>query len=310
MATKSSPSMIRRYTGADGRKRLIDSLCTQPSVAGNRTIAQKYANAGQLIDVRSGRSIITQGDSDNDFFLIISGQVGIVINGRQIAIRTAGHHVGEMALLDSTVRRSTTVTTLARSVFLKVSESEVARIAKQYPDLWRRIAIEVSARLRERSQFISQPHADPVVFVGSSSEASREAAWVSDSLNPRPVVCRPWTQGVSQLSKTAIEDLTRMASDSDFSVLILTPDDMTASRGKKKTSPRDNVVFELGLFMGSLGRDRTFIVTPRGVDMKLPTDLLGITHVPFTTGTKKTLGKRLSPVTRAIWRRMQDLGVK
>jgi predicted nucleotide-binding protein len=46
----------------------------------------------------------------------------------------------------------------------------------------------------------------------------------------------------------------------DFAILVLTPDDLTQSRGKQQPSPRDNVVFELGLFIGALGRDRVFMV--------------------------------------------------
>ncbi len=310
MTTKSSPSMIRRYTGSAGKNRLVDSLCTQPPIAGNRLIARKFADVGEILDATKGKNIITQGDSDNHLFFVISGRVAITVNGRQIAVRAAGQHVGEMALLDSTARRSATATPLERSVLLKTSEEDVVKIAKQHPDVWRRFGIELAARLRERSRFIPQPHAEPVVFVGSSGEASKEAGWISHSLNRRPLVCRLWTQGVFQLSKTAIEDLTQMASESDFAVLLLTPDDMTASRGKKKASPRDNVVFELGLFMGALGRERTFLVTPRAVDIKLPTDLLGMTHVQFGTGSQKTLGKRLSPVSQAIWRRIQALGAK
>lgn len=303
--------MIHRYNGKAGMARLIDCLCTQPCIAGNRFIAQKIAAAGTLLDEQPNRNIITQGASDNDFFLVISGQVSVIINGRQIATRSEGQHIGEMALLDSTARRSATVTTLERSILLKIPESEVARIAKQHPEVWRRIAVELAARLRQRSQSIPQPHADPVVFVGSSSEAAIEAAWISESLNRRrPLVSRLWTQGVFQLSKTAIEDLTRMAIESDFAVLLLTPDDMIASRGRRKASPRDNVVFELGLFMGSLGRERTFLVTPRGIDLKLPTDLLGLTLVQFKTGAQRTLRRRMSPITRTIWKRIQELGAK
>jgi predicted nucleotide-binding protein len=263
-----------------------------------------------LLDIKGGKTLIQQNNTDNDIYFIVSGEVAITINGREIATRGAGLHIGEMALLDPTARRSASVITRERTVVLQVTEPKITTIATQYPQFWRRLAVELAARLRERSKFINQPHATPIIFVGSSSEALKEATWVSNSLNRRPVVSQLWTQGIFQLSKTTIEELMRMASESDFAALLLTPDDMTASRGKRKSSPRDNAVFELGLFMGALGRERTFIVTPKGVDMKLPTDLLGMTHLQYESGSKKTVGKRLASVSRALWNRIQQLGAR
>lgn len=308
MAAKSPQSMVARYAGKSGRQRLVDALCIQPVVAGNQTIAQKLAAVGTLAEVKSGKTIIQQGDSDNDMYFILSGQVAVLINGREIALRAAGQHVGEMALLDPTARRSGTVVARDATVLLKIAERDMTSIGAQHPELWRRVAVALGARLRERSKYIPEPHAEPVVFVGSSSESLTEAQWLSQSLNRRAVTSRLWTQGVFQLSSTTIEDLMRMATESDFAVLLFTPDDLTTSRGKTNASPRDNAVFELGLFMGALGRARTFLVVPRGVQIKLPTDLLGMTHLPFRKGGKSSIGKRLRPVAQSICRRVVDLG--
>jgi predicted nucleotide-binding protein len=51
------------------------------------------------------------------------------------------------------------------------------------------------------------------------------------------------------------------SKETDFAAFVVTADDVTASRGRRKASPRDNVVFEIGLFMGAIGRERTFVVT-------------------------------------------------
>jgi hypothetical protein len=69
--------------------------------------------------------------------------------------------------------------------------------------------------------------------------------------------------------------------------MVATGDDKSRSRGKWEMSPRDNVVFELGLFMGRLGRDRTFYVFEKGI--KLPSDLLGVTlpQFPKRNGAEK-----------------------
>ena len=64
-----------------------------------------------------------------------------------------------------------------------------------------------------------------------------------------------WTAGI-RLSETFIEGLEREIDESDFAVLIFSGDDELVSRRWRRKAPRDNVVFESGLFMGALGRDR------------------------------------------------------
>lgn len=310
MSVKRSPSIIPRFTGKTGRRNLLAAVCAQQSVAGDVSLARRLISAGSLREHSVGRTIIRQGGSDNDVNLILCGSVSIVINKREIAVRSSGSHVGEMALLDPTARRSASVVTREKTVVLTMSEPSVTRIARDYPDYWRRLAVELGTRLRERTKFIREPNSVPNVFIGSSGEALAEANHISRALRRHDVTCRLWTQGVFQLSRTAIEDLIHVSSGCDFAVLFLTPDDMTLSRGRKRASPRDNVVFELGLFMGAIGRDRTYVVVPRGSDLRLPTDILGVTHAPYDRGHTRSLGRRLRPVSSALWRRINDLGPK
>lgn len=310
MPAKNSPSIIPRLSGAAGRANLLTAICAQQSVAGNKALARRLIAAGALHEYRPGKTIVTQGNADNDIYMIVSGSVSVIINSREIAVRSGGSHVGEMALLDPTARRSATLVARERTVALKLPETAVTRIAAAYPDLWRRLAVEIASRLRERTKFIREPNVVPTVFIGSSSEALAEATHLSRSLSRHELTCRLWAQGVFQLSQTTIESLVRISKDCDFAVLFLTPDDMTSSRGKRKSSPRDNIVFELGLFMGAIGRERTLIAIPRGADLKLPIDLLGVTHLPYTHSGPASLGQRLRPVTQLLWQRIKELGSK
>src|SRR5262249_51365682 len=61
------------------------------------------------------------------------------------------------------------------------------------------------------------------------------------------------------------------------------PTDASAAQPAGQDSPRDNVVFEAGLFGGVLGMRRTFILHAHG--SKLPSDLLGLTSVRYGDGT-------------------------
>ena len=114
----------------------------------------------------------------------------------------------------------------------------------------------------------------PRVFIGSSTEALDVARAVELHLHD---YCDTtlWKSGVFKLSHSTIEDLEATVLNHEFAVLVLTPDDIVTSRSKKTAAPRDNVVFELGLFVGSLGRERTFVVCdPKAA--KIPSDWFGM----------------------------------
>ena len=120
----------------------------------------------------------------------------------------------------------------------------------------------------------------PSVFVGSSSEGLRIAGYVQYCLAD---VARPklWNQGVFGLGSGFLETLVSEVKKHDFAILVMSPDDRTVSRDVETSSPRDNVVFELGLFMGYLGRDRTFVLYDDSAGMKLLSDLSGISNAAY-----------------------------
>ena len=116
----------------------------------------------------------------------------------------------------------------------------------------------------------------PRVLISSSVEGLPLAQALQEQLE---FDCRPrvWTENVFRLSRTAIESLLERLDESDFAIIVVTPDDAERIRGKEYQSARDNVVLEFALAVGRLGRDRAFLVAPRDVpDLRLPTDLMGI----------------------------------
>lgn len=308
MITKTNPSIIDRFKGTAGKARLIECIARQPIVAGNLYIAEEIVKTGKLIEVTKGQIIIEQGNGDDDLYFLISGSVSIVVNKREVAVRDANTQLGEMAVVDTTAVRSATILAREHCTLLKVPELSISTIACKFPELWRHIAVAVCARLRERNQFHPPPNDEPVIFIGSSSEALDAATAINTALSGKPCITKLWTEGVFQASKTTIEDLWTATRDADFAVIVLSPDDVCISRGKKKYVPRDNAIFELGLFMGALGRNRAFIVTPDSNDLKIPTDLLGVTCMRYKENSSTTLGRRLQPVSKALWRVISELG--
>jgi len=101
----------------------------------------------------------------------------------------------------------------------------------------------------------------PRVFIGSSGEALDVSYAVQEELT-RDFEVTVWNQDVFRLSHDALDSLLHALDSSDTGVFILRPDDVTESRGESRFTVRDNVIFELGMFIGRLGRDRTFMLLP------------------------------------------------
>jgi len=160
----------------------------------------------------------------------------------------------------------------------------------------------------------------PVLFVGSSSESLDVAYAAQENLEDCAQVI-VWTQGLFDLSKSFLESLLDALDESEFGLFVFAPDDLTEIRGHATSTTRDNIIFELGLFIGRLGRERTFIIMPKdSVDLHVPSDLLGINTATFATPENPKLpvaamGAGCNKVRRAIQlastsnREVGDLGL-
>jgi len=89
----------------------------------------------------------------------------------------------------------------------------------------------------------------PSIFIGSSSEGLEVARSLRTQLNNDAEVTL-WNEGVFTLSQGYLEALANALPRFDFAVLVFSADDQVESRGVTQIAPRDNVMFELGLFMG------------------------------------------------------------
>ncbi len=149
----------------------------------------------------------------------------------------------------------------------------------------------------------------PRVFIGSSTEGLKIAETIQLLLD-RYCEATIWSQGVFGLSSGTLESLVLALDNFDFAILVLTPDDMINSRGQENQSPRDNVLFELGLFVGGLGRNRTYIVYQRDTSIKLPSDLAGITMATFQIHSDGNLQASLGASCTQIKNEIEKNGVR
>ena len=124
----------------------------------------------------------------------------------------------------------------------------------------------------------------PRIFLGSSGLQKKLLDALTRGLEDVAHV-EPWTTSFNPGTST-LARLFELAHEVDFAAFVFARDDWTAAglpasppAGSGQASPRDNVVFEAGLFGGALGMHRTFILHAK--DSKLPSDLLGFTCVRY-----------------------------
>ena len=122
----------------------------------------------------------------------------------------------------------------------------------------------------------------PRIFLGSSGQQAKLLDSLTRGLEDVADV-EPWTTTFNPGTST-LQRLVDLTHEVDFAAFIFAQDDWTShGEAPGQASPRDNVVFEAGLFGGVLGMRRTFILHANGA--KLPSDLLGLTCVRYAETT-------------------------
>ncbi|MBF4003025.1 nucleotide-binding protein [Burkholderia pseudomallei] len=300
--------MIERFAGDTGKRLLVDAFQAQRIVGGDSNLAKELADSVELIEVKTGQTIIQQDGEDNDLYFIITGAFDIVVNATRIRQRGPGDSVGEMAAVEPIQRRSATVTAAEDSLVAKLTEAQLTDLASRYPDIWRRMAKELAKRLLERNRFVNAKRDKIRVFVISSAEAIPVARLLQDQFARDPFLTVPWNQGVFKVASYTLDDIERELDQCDFAIAIAHGDDSTTSRGTEWPAPRDNVIFELGLFMGRLGRKRAILMEPRGEGVKLPSDMAGITTIPYVYDPKADTEAKFGPACNALRNHIMSLG--
>jgi hypothetical protein len=143
----------------------------------------------------------------------------------------------------------------------------------------------------------------PRIFLGSSGKQQKLLQGLTRGLEEIARV-EPWTSSFNP-GTTTLERLVELAHEVDFAAFVFAQDDWTSNSpvasapdASVQASPRDNVVFEAGLFGGTLGMRRTFILHAHGA--KLPTDLLGLTSVRYGATTPTELRAVCDKLRKAI----------
>jgi hypothetical protein len=149
----------------------------------------------------------------------------------------------------------------------------------------------------------------PRIFLGSSGQQEKLLQALTRGLEDIAHV-EPWTTSFNP-GTTTLERLVELAHEVDFAAFVFARDDWTStspsaspSTESGQASPRDNVVFEAGLFGGALGMRRTFILHASGA--KLPTDLLGLTSIRYEGAS--TTPSEVKVVCQKLRKAIEDEG--
>jgi hypothetical protein len=145
---------------------------------------------------------------------------------------------------------------------------------------------------------IRQPtsHSNLVFLVhGHDAESKETVARFIEKLGLKVIILHEQPHS----GKTIIEKYESFASKAGYAVILLTPDDLGASKADAKVPKfraRQNVIFELGFFIAKLGRNR--VCALRKGDVEIPSDYHGVLYVPIDSegAWKISLAKEMKSV--------------
>lgn len=273
--------MIDRFKGDAGRRLLIGALIHQKMVGGNMALAEMLADLLQLRQLDAGEQLIVENAADNDLYLVLDGTFDIVVKGTKVAERKTNDLVGEIAAVDPTMRRTADVFAATEGLVASLTEEDLSKVSVVHPEVFRHIAVLMGQKLKQRNDRVRATHTKTRVFLISSLESLPIARAVHNAFAHDAFDVIPWQEGAFKATGYTLQTLEDEVDKADFAIAIAHADDIVEYREQDWPAPRDNVIFELGLFMGRLGRERAILLEPRNNKVKLPSDLAGVTTITY-----------------------------
>lgn len=149
----------------------------------------------------------------------------------------------------------------------------------------------------------------PKIFIGCSVEGMSIAYSIQENLEYDAHITI-WSQNIFDLTESTLDSLLKALPDFDFGIFIFKPEDTIIFRNEEKSIVRDNIIFEFGLFLGRLGKDRVSFLTPRSTtNFHLPTDLIGITPGTYDNTRNDNLNASLEPFCNKIRKKLNKFAL-
>jgi CRP/FNR family transcriptional regulator, cyclic AMP receptor protein len=304
------PGLKERFEAEHGRAILIGELRKQPLIQGNVGLAEAFADNGELVLLAPGEQLIKQGEWGNDLYFILAGGFDVLVNGQVKAMRHAGEHFGELAGLSGSRPRTATLLASSESLVPKVEHQTLQGLVSGNAEFWRTAADIVADRLDQRNLEIGETNEHPRVFVVSSNEGLDVARQVRSELACDTLHVYVWNKGTFGISEYPISDLEDAVEAADFTIAVVRPDDILISRGKTSGAARDNVHLEYGLSLGKLGRNRSILLVEAEPNLKLPSDVSGLTTLRYRARTRDEMERTIASACDEVRKHVSRHGVR
>jgi CRP/FNR family transcriptional regulator, cyclic AMP receptor protein len=304
----SGNSLLERFQGPHGSNLLRQAMQEQQCVCFSAPIADQLIASGELVAYNEDAVLMEEGAGDKDIYFLLTGLVAVEVTDRQVALRAAGQHAGEMAMIDPMSVRSATVVAVEDTVALRVPEPAFSTIANQYPVLWRRLATDLAGRSRASNKLIPQVNERPVLFLAAAPDQISIADFIRTDLSRDKIIVRLWLRNAFAAAQDTLEELKRLVSTSDFAVIIC-PDELLRSRNGNAGSVRDNLLLEVGMSAGVLGHARMFLVTVGTNDRDKTAESLQVLSPDFSI-SNRDFNAQIASLCTEIRNRAQFFGVR
>jgi CRP/FNR family transcriptional regulator, cyclic AMP receptor protein len=117
----------------------------------------RLASVMDEIMVPANYTIFRQGEEGRSLFIVVSGQIKIHIEDRQLAIISPGEPFGDMAVFDAQTR-SASATTLEPSQCLELTQEQLYEAIEEIPEIAINIIRVFSRRIREQNKTSTLPN--------------------------------------------------------------------------------------------------------------------------------------------------------
>ena len=127
------------------------------------------------------------------------------------------------------------------------------------------------------------PPAKPRLLVGSTAEGRPIAELIGAGLREAADVTL-WCRGTFDPPSHPGNGILEAAREFDFAAFVVPPDELASRAPSGKKPQAEGIILALGVFLGALGRTRTFIVTSTEATIDLPSELRGVTLASYRPG--------------------------